>query len=1001
MGRDNSQRRFYQLVAFLLIIILSACFHGVNHPPTANAGSDILAFIGERITLSAALSSDVDGDSLRYTWAISSIPDGSDALLSSPNSSSPSIAVDLVGNYILKLVVSDGEKKSKADFVTIFVSNEAPVAVITETSIRTGSHYVIGDTVNIDASQSSDPENQNIFYSWEMTVKPSGSNALLTAPTGIYQSFTVDEPGHYIVHLVVNDGFKSSAPQMIIFEIESPARKTDTRPFAEAGNDQTFHAANTIITLDGSASYDLENDPLTYDWEMIYKPKTSFANLLYTNGAFPQFTADVLGHYVVRLQVNDLNGASHIDTVVITPHESAGLFCSNCHTKPEDHFTVYDDCKECHGRADWQSIGEISHAHGQIARPAQCEICHNGSDAKGKPTSHITTDKDCNYCHLKNIGPWKPASNIPVELDYEHRGIVGNCILCHDDEFQRAKPVGHMPVSDRCLACHSTEQWSSEVHLEHTGIFQQCIDCHNGTKAKGKIPGHLSTNENCDSCHEKTQWKMKKEQKLIFDHAKIFQPCISCHNNAPNNAGWKSRLHLGSTNNCGACHSTGQFQPVIAVDTTEIIGHLESLVECSKCHTQESGHMPTTKRCEACHSLVSFKSVVSVDHNEEVGECFFCHNNEIVTGKRNSTHLKTTNYCDACHLSIGWNYLTSIDHNEVYGDCDSCHDGRNSSGRNPAHITTSSECGLCHGDVNWVPSLRVSHSQVIGRCSKCHDGAIFSDVPFDHAPIIEDCGSSGCHSTIQWKVQKPDDHNSNLSNCFSCHNNIAATGKPKERIPFTGEFEKHIPSADSCESCHSNLYWKPLDQVDHDFVDGGPCEKCHNGALARGKNGDHIKVKPGGCDACHTTNQFIPAARIDHSMYDGDCLKCHNGIIASGQSFSHISATRKCEACHNYLTFVPFVVDHNEVVGACADCHVKSPGHIASLPVGGYSIRECELCHVDDNWLTIKENYAHFNGFQLCSECHQPPHTHLMNQVVSNCESCHIVASWKYPAREL
>ena len=464
------------------------------------------------VTLDGTQSSDVDGDSLTYQWTIDSKPENSQSTLSNPTSATPQLTVDVIGLYIIKLVISDGESKSKPDFVTVFVTNEKPVANIIEDSIQTGAHHIIGDTIQLNASQSFDPDGQNLTYRWNLTIKPDGSNTELSGTTIPDPSFTVDSVGHYIIHLTVNDGFETSAPKIILFEIEPPGRKSDTRPFAEAGVDQAIFSSNTIIRLDGSKSYDVENDTLNYHWEIIYQPDESNAKLNLNTIATPEFVADVFGSYVIKLVVSDINGESHLDTVVITTHDNSSLYCGDCHIKPESHFIVYDDCVECHGTArhgsnNWQSIGEISHAHGQVARPAQCDICHNGIDAKGKPENHKITDKDCNYCHIKNIGPWKRATSTPVELDYDHKGIFNNCTLCHNDQFQQGKPAGHMPVSDRCLACHTTEQWASETHLEHTNIFNICIDCHNGFKASGKSEGHISTQQNCIQCHQKNSWK--------------------------------------------------------------------------------------------------------------------------------------------------------------------------------------------------------------------------------------------------------------------------------------------------------------------------------------------------------------------------------------------------------------------------------------------------------------------------------------------------------------
>lgn len=519
------------VIVLCCVLFLNACFHDENYPPTANAGADVVASILETITLDGTQSSDPDGDRLTYTWVIADKPENSQVTLLGANVANPQIILDDVGQYVIQLNVSDGEHKSKADFVTITTVDEKPIAVITELSVPNGAHYVAGDTISISAIESSDPEAQNLFYIWEITIKPENSNATLSGTKLLNPTFTVDVAGHYIVHLIVSDGTNLSEAQMMIFEIEGPLRKTDTRPFAEAGSDQALFSSNSLVQLDGSQSYDVENDVLSYRWEMIYKPENSAAQLISSSSELPQFTADVLGNYVIKLVVSDVNGESHIDTVIVTPHDTYGLACGDCHNKPQLHLITNDDCAQCHDLAQWNLVTGIFHAHGHMSKPAQCDICHNGTDAHGKDEHHLITDKDCNHCHLKSDLPWKPALTTPVDPAFQHDGIYSGCTSCHNGKIQQGKPAGHMPVSDRCFACHTTEDWLSGLHLEHTVLFNTCTDCHNDVKAKGKPGNHLVTTQNCRDCHQKTFWSSPKLPTVKFDHAGITAPCVTCHNN--------------------------------------------------------------------------------------------------------------------------------------------------------------------------------------------------------------------------------------------------------------------------------------------------------------------------------------------------------------------------------------------------------------------------------------------------------------------------------------
>jgi len=473
------------LVLVNVIFLISACFHEVNHPPTANAGANVSTAVTSKVKLDGSNSSDVDGDRLSYQWEITQKPESSTAVLSDKAAVNPELVIDATGLYVIRLIVSDGDSKSKPDFVSVNSFNEKPNAVILETSFRNGENYVIGDRISLDAVQSSDPESQDLFYNWELAVKPENSSATLSSYTAINPFFIVDQPGFYIVHLIVNDGANLSEPEMKIFEIEQPVRKTDNKPFAEAGLDQALFVAHRTVQLDGSRSYDIENDALSFRWELIYKPKSSTAVLEEAFTSMPTFFADVLGSYVAQLIVSDNSGDSHLDTIIVTPHAEPQLACGDCHDNINvngvlnNHLLTYDDCFQCHFIDKWKPSKGARHFHSHSAQPAQCQICHDGRSSTGKAANHLVTEKDCNYCHQIADESWLPASTNPVDPEFNHKGIYYGCAACHDNVFQQGKPEGHMPTSDRCLACHLTSTWQSDLHLEHTQVFGECNLCHN------------------------------------------------------------------------------------------------------------------------------------------------------------------------------------------------------------------------------------------------------------------------------------------------------------------------------------------------------------------------------------------------------------------------------------------------------------------------------------------------------------------------------------------
>lgn len=80
-----------------------------NEAPSAVAAAEPTdAEVGTQVTLDGSDSSDPDGDELSFNWSIS-VPQGSEATLSDPNTVDPTFTPDVSGDYTATLEVSDGD----------------------------------------------------------------------------------------------------------------------------------------------------------------------------------------------------------------------------------------------------------------------------------------------------------------------------------------------------------------------------------------------------------------------------------------------------------------------------------------------------------------------------------------------------------------------------------------------------------------------------------------------------------------------------------------------------------------------------------------------------------------------------------------------------------------------------------------------------------------------------------------------------------------------------
>ena len=283
----------------------------INNPPVANAGDNQIVAKDSNVSLDASASTDPDGDTLSYTWTLTSQPNDSTTTLSVTNTATTSFIADKAGTYEATVTVSDGELSS-TDTVTITVINNPPVA-----NAGNNSSVIKGDTVNLDGSASTDPDGDALIYTWELTTKPTSSNSSLSSTNTATTSFVTDLVGTYIVTLGVNDGEFSDEDTLFI--IANELSSNNNAPIANAGSNQSVVTGIEVITvnLDGSASFDPDGDVISFAWTFSSKPSASSATLLNANTATPSFIADVVGTYNLTLSVSD-GEVTSTDDVIIT-----------------------------------------------------------------------------------------------------------------------------------------------------------------------------------------------------------------------------------------------------------------------------------------------------------------------------------------------------------------------------------------------------------------------------------------------------------------------------------------------------------------------------------------------------------------------------------------------------------------------------------------------------------------------------------------------------------
>lgn len=340
----------------------------VNSQPVANAGPDQQGAVGASLTLDGTASSDVDGDYLTYQWALLSQPVDSTAILQNPTGAQPTLTIDAPGTYVAQLIVNDGVLDSEPDTVTVTTINTKPVA-----DAGQDQTVVVGETVQLDGSGSTDADGDSLTYQWSLATKPENSTSTITNPTAQKPSFVPDRAGLYVVQLIVTDGATDSEPDTVSITV-NVAPPSNRSPTAHAGPDQTATVGATV-QLNGGSSSDLDSDPLTYQWTFALTPAGSAAQLTNATSSTPSFVADVTGVFSVQLVVNDGKVDSLADTVTITVAECAPNATVVCYSGPAGTAGV-GVCRA--GTKTCSDQGEFGDCIGEVLPGA--EIPDNGID---------------------------------------------------------------------------------------------------------------------------------------------------------------------------------------------------------------------------------------------------------------------------------------------------------------------------------------------------------------------------------------------------------------------------------------------------------------------------------------------------------------------------------------------------------------------------------------------------------------------------------------------
>lgn len=283
-----------------------------NDAPTANAGEQQTVNEGEKIVLNGSGSSDPEGSGLTYSWVQTS---GPAVTLNDPTAAQPIFtAPNSISNTTIEfeLMVSDGNSSSSSSVaVAVNTDNDAPTA-------NAGHNTTMqeGKTFTLNGTASTDPEGQNLTYTWTQTSgptieldNPNAAEAQFTAPEFLRNTAVQFE-------LTVDDGTHKSSDTITI-----DIAANDDAPSVNAGRDRIV-PHNQEVQLQANAT-DPEGLGITYQWRQVNGPSVGLSDSSSSTPTFesPDAPDGAVLHFIVS--ANDGNSTSY-DTVKIVVAPNTG-----------------------------------------------------------------------------------------------------------------------------------------------------------------------------------------------------------------------------------------------------------------------------------------------------------------------------------------------------------------------------------------------------------------------------------------------------------------------------------------------------------------------------------------------------------------------------------------------------------------------------------------------------------------------------------------------------
>lgn len=266
-----------------LTLMLTACGGGDSGGDTggpgnggaANAGPTIYdvyyylpgnengyeAIAGMEVGL-AVEAEDPDGDALDITWTFLDAPTAGEVGMVLYGAE-PTFIPQAAGTYHIKVTVSDGQLDESLDGGVSVQENSPPVLP----EMR-GLSAFIDEPQTLTIEPASDPEGQELTYSWQILDGPGGHAATLQSSGNPSATATFDTAGTYTIEVSASDGLNEVTET---FVVESVSKLADVSGFVIDAEHSEALDAVLVVTSTPQRLYKFSLSDNTLQYIDLYK----------------------------------------------------------------------------------------------------------------------------------------------------------------------------------------------------------------------------------------------------------------------------------------------------------------------------------------------------------------------------------------------------------------------------------------------------------------------------------------------------------------------------------------------------------------------------------------------------------------------------------------------------------------------------------------------------------------------------------------------------------